>query len=173
VVLGLAAATLGCGRGERRSQPPSELPVNVLADTGRSERLRIQAPPAKATVWLAQVSPSRPPALDPALPVPSPAAPENLAPEPPRLQVDEGLKPPLVRRAAALRVPSRSGAVELDVRVTEEGDVSDALWAGGSRDSALVAAAISCALEMRFYPALQGGRPVAVWCRQRFDFSGR
>jgi hypothetical protein len=23
---------------------------------------------------------------------------------------------------------------------------------------------------MRFFPALQSGRAVAVWCRQRFDF---
>jgi len=26
---------------------------------------------------------------------------------------------------------------------------------------------------MRFYPALRGGRPVAVWCRQRFEFGAR
>jgi hypothetical protein len=23
---------------------------------------------------------------------------------------------------------------------------------------------------MRFHPAVKAGRPVAVWCRQRFDF---
>jgi hypothetical protein len=25
---------------------------------------------------------------------------------------------------------------------------------------------------MRFYPARRAGRPVAVWCRERFDFGG-
>jgi outer membrane biosynthesis protein TonB len=85
--------------------------------------------------------------------------------------VSEDLKPPLLQKSGTLiPPPGKRGSVELDVRVTEEGDVSDALWAGGSSDSLLVAAAISCALEMRFYPALQAGRPIAVWCRQRFDF---
>jgi TonB family protein len=62
--------------------------------------------------------------------------------------------------------------VDVDVRVAEDGSVSDARWAGGG-DSALAAAAIRCALDMRFFPALQAGRPVAVWCRQRFDFQAR
>ena len=62
------------------------------------------------------------------------------------------------------------GWVGLDVRVDEEGAVSHAEWAGGSRDTALVTSAIECALAMRFFPALRAGRPVAVWCRQRFEF---
>ena len=147
--------------------------VNVMADTGRTERLHIEKPSEPGTppkVWLAKVSPSRPAPLDPALPVPSP----DLVPapqDPPVLQVDEDLKPPILRRAGNLVPPiGRKGSIELDVRIDEDGDVSDALWAGGSSDSLLVDAAVSCALEMRFYPALQGGRPVAVWCRQRFDF---
>jgi len=61
------------------------------------------------------------------------------------------------------------GVVELDVRVDESGGVSDAIWAGGSREPALVAAATACALGMRFHPAEQAGRRVAVWCRQRFE----
>ena len=59
-----------------------------------------------------------------------------------------------------------------DRRVDESGEVTDALWAGGSNDSALVQSATECALRMRFYPALQSGQPVPVWCRQRFDFGG-
>jgi len=164
-----------CGRKESRTEEPSPLAVNVMADTGRTERLRIQKPAEPlpspvAKVWLAQVSPSRPPAIEPALPTPSPEV-IDVAPNPPRLQVSEDLKPPLLQKSGTLIPPAgKRGSVELDVRVTEEGDVSDALWAGGSSDSLLVAAAISCALEMRFYPALQAGRPIAVWCRQRFDF---
>ena len=68
---------------------------------------------------------------------------------------------------------ARRAEVELDVRVDESGEVTDALWAEGSADPALVAAATACALGMRFYPALQSGRPIAVWCRQRFDFGAR
>jgi hypothetical protein len=58
----------------------------------------------------------------------------------------------------------------LDVRVDEAGLVSDALWAGGSNDPVLVQAATECALKMTFYAAIQAGKPVPVWCRQRFDF---
>ncbi|HKQ57251.1 MAG TPA: energy transducer TonB, partial [Candidatus Eisenbacteria bacterium] len=92
-------------------------------------------------------------------------------PPPPALAVDEDLKPPLPRSSTPLAVPPRArGFVELDVRIDEQGSVSDALWAGGSEDPALVEPATRCALEMRFYPALRAGRAVAVWCRQRFDF---
>ena len=174
----LILAGLGCGRRESRSEPPTSLPVNVMADTGRSERLRIVRPaPAEPApvpkVWLAKVSPSRPEPFDPALPVPSPDLVE-ISTDPPLLVVDQDLKPPLLRKSGNLIPPvGRRGTVELDVRVDEEGDVSDALWAAGSNDSLLVEAAVSCALEMRFYPALQGGRPIAVWCRQRFDFGSR
>jgi outer membrane biosynthesis protein TonB len=59
------------------------------------------------------------------------------------------------------------------VRVSEAGEVTEARWAGGSRDSALTAAATACARSMVFRPALLGGRPVTVWCRQRFDFPAR
>ena len=57
--------------------------------------------------------------------------------------------------------------------MSESGAVTDALWAGGGTDSALVAAARACALGMSFFPALRGGRPVAVWCRERFEIGGR
>lgn len=162
------------------------LPVDVVADSGASVRWVIRppqpdgdaapgAPAPAADVWLARVEPARPAPIEAPLPG---AAPETLAvgvAEPPRLLVDADLKPPILRRAAPLHVPTgrRPGSVELDVRVDEAGRVSDAAWAGGAADSALVEAAVRCALAMEFFPALQDGRPVAVWCRQRFDFGRR
>lgn len=193
LIAGLVAAG-GCARRDEASPRAGDtvrLPVDVVADSGASVRWVIRPPAdaggspesaerrgeggAGAAVWLARVEPSRPERFDPPLPG---AAPETLAigaAEPPRLEVDDDLKPPLLRRAAPLHVPGRVRAVsvELDVRVDEEGRVSDALWAGGADDSALVRAATDCALAMEFFPALQGGRRVAVWCRQRFDFGRR
>jgi TonB family protein len=179
-VAAVLAATLilafGCGRQTPRSGEPAPLAVDVLADSGRSQRLPVRPPPSppRAAVWLAQVAPARPRPIEVPLPTPSPDPLTDL-PDPPRLEVDEGLKPPLLRHASSLRIPAgaRRASVELDVRVTEEGEVSDALWVGGSQDSALVAAAVDCALAMRFFPALLKGRPLAVWCRQRFDFEGK
>jgi TonB family protein len=171
----LGLATGACGRARPAPERSQALPVDVYADTGRGAALRVvppsEQPPAKATVWLARVSQSAPPA--PALPPPAEAETLSLAwSAPPALAVDENLKPPIPRSRAPLAVPQgvARGTVELDVRVDEAGGVSDALWAGGSRDSSLVRAAIECALAMRFYPALRAGHPVAVWCRQRFDF---
>lgn len=160
---------------ESRTEPPRALAVDVLADTGRSERLRI-VPPA-AAVWMTRVAESRPVSPAPApkkwdAPLPE-AGPAALPVEPaPTLEIEGDLQPPWLRDAPPLAVPrgTRAGRVELDVRVDETGRVSDAEWAGGSEDSLLVNAAVRCALGMRFYPARQGGRPVAVWCRQRFDF---
>jgi TonB family protein len=59
--------------------------------------------------------------------------------------------------------------VELDLYVDANGDVADARWAGGRTDSALVRAALRQASALRYEPATQAGRPVAVWCRQRFE----
>ena len=176
LVAALILALPACGRESPRSGEPARRAVDVLADSGRSQRLPVRPPagPPRAAVWLARVAPARSRPIDAPLPNPSPESVSDL-PDPPRLVVDEALKPPLLKREVPLRVPAgaRRGSVELDVRISEEGDVSDALWAGGSEDSALVAAAVECALRMRFFPALQAGRPVAVWCRQRFDFAGK
>lgn len=171
----------GCGRPQPAPEPPRRLQVDVFADTGRAERLHIVPPvpsgvieaPDEIAVWLVQVAPARSAPIETPLPEPGPAAVDDSFPPPPGLEVDPELKPPLLRGPAPLRLAHARGIVELDVRVGEDGAVSDALWAGGSRDSALTAAAIECALAMRFYPALRAGRPVAVWCRQRFDFRGR
>ena len=167
----------GCAReaarepGPRPADSTLSLPVRVFADTA-GERLAID-PPA-LSVWVSRVSPSRP--ADPA--ALAPPEPPSAMPEgevlPPPLEIDPDLKPPILRTPASLHLPSRRTpgpqSVELDVRVAEDGTVSDALWAGGSADSTLVQSAIESALGMRFYPAIQAGRPVAVWCRQRFDF---
>jgi len=171
----------GCGRQTPPSGRAVRLPVNVFADTARTVRLAPWSPlpgatspaPPVATVWLAHVSPAAP--APPGIPAPEPDSVQAPWPTPPPLAVDEDLKPPIPRDAATLRVPagSRPGWVEMDVRVDETGAVSDAEWAGGSQDSALVRAASDCAFAMRFFPAVQGGREVAVWCRQRFDFGRR
>jgi TonB family protein len=176
----------GCGRARPPAgqEPPRALPVAVFADTGRSTTLRVIPPPggarrdslasnsgAHAAVWLARVSPTR---IEPAA-EPSPeAAPDTLASAPlppPPLVVDGSLKPPLPRSQTPLAVPPGArGSVELDVRVDEQGEVSEVRWAGGARDPALVRAATECARGMRFFPAERAGQPVPVWCRQRFDF---
>lgn len=180
--LALAAVTL-CGMAcePRRTEPEAapSLGVRVLADTGRSQPLRATLSdsglgvPLRAAVWLTRVQPAAGPDLPPPQVEPTPIPPDETSR--PKLEVDPDLKPPLLHEPGPeLRAPRGArGTVELDVRVGEDGSVSDALWAGGSSDSTLVSAAIDCALAMRFYPALQAGKPVAVWCRQRFDFAGR
>ena len=179
----LLIAGIACGREPRPRPEAGAMSVDVFADTARSLRLVISPPDtadwaaahSRAAVWLAQVARAREPAADSPLPDAPPAEVDSGLPAPPRLAGDGDLKPPVLRTPGRLRVPARFRAawVELDVRVTEDGTTSDALWAGGSSDSVLVAAAIDCALEMRFFPALREGRAVAVWCRQRFDFESR
>jgi hypothetical protein len=167
---------VGC---QRRPAPPRgggayvvALPVHVLADTGRSERLPIRAP-LSARVWLGSVTPARAPLPTPELPLPLPDSMPPLEEGPPTLAVDPRLKPPVLRASGELTLHSGwedlRGSLELDVRVDETGRVSDAIWAGGRTDTALVEAARRCAFGMRFYPALREGRRVAVWCRQRFE----
>ncbi len=170
---------VGCGRTPAVEDGPHALPVDVYADTGRTVSLRVDPPPSpaapetRASVWLVQVSPAR--AALPEMPASEPV-PDTLAvtsPAPPPLAVDDGLKPPLARARAPLFVPvGARGSVELDVRVDERGGVSEVLWAGGTRDTSMMRAAFDCAHAMRFYPAQLAGQPVAVWCRQRFDFVG-
>jgi len=153
----------GCGR-ERRAAPQS-LPLAVAAgaDTGVMTHLEIR-PPRQARAWLARV------------PLPA-AEPDTVSADlvaPPALEIEPGLLPPVLREAAPLRLPSGDAprhfaSVELDVRVDERGVVTDVIADRGA-DSRLVEAASACARAMRFYPARRGGAPVAVWCRQRFDF---
>jgi hypothetical protein len=170
-------ALAGCGRDRdrHRTESPLPIPIHVLDDTSRTERLEVNPPPARA--WFARVSPSSPRSLAPRLPD---APPDTSIPvSPPRLEIDPGLKPPILRTPAQLELPEsirrsvgdRPATVELDLRIDEEGYVSKVRW-DGVGDSALAEAARRCAEGMRFFPALKGDRPVAVWCRQRFEVGG-
>jgi hypothetical protein len=173
-LMSLLPPAMGCARRPRPPVRRQALPlaVQVYADTGRTGRLEVRPPAAR--VWVARVTPTR--ASLRQLPAPPEAAPESLPPfdgATDALEVDAGLKPPLLRTPVRLLLPpGRTAAtwVDLDVRVDETGAVSEALWMAGSEDTSLVEAARRCALSMRFYPALRAGRAVAVWCRQRFDF---
>jgi hypothetical protein len=177
----LAAALMlagGCGRGHSAAGP-NRLRVSVRADTSRDQALAIR-PPVRASVWMERTSTAPPPLLGPArlgdLPPPNPAPdPVPDTPPPSTDGEDAALQPPLLRSAGTLRVPPRAAreSIELDVRVDERGEVTEARLAGGGADTSLIGAARRCALGMRFYPALRGGKPVAVWCRQRFDFGKR
>jgi len=185
-VVGIVALVVGCGRGAARPEraPAVVLPLQVLADTARTTKLAIP-PPDSARAWLERVQRAAPPrvhvapapaaAFDAPVPDAHPALPP-IAREPTDvLVVDDDLHPPIPIGVTPLRAPPVRGrpiGVDLDVRVDESGGVSDALWADGSDDSLAVAAAIRCALAMKFHPALQRGRPVAVWCRQHFEFGG-
>jgi hypothetical protein len=163
----------GCARRSRKAERAATLPLaaQVYADTGRTGRMEVRPPVAR--IRLVRVTPSRA-----ALPAPAPpeAEPESLPPlddAADALETDAGLKPPVLRAQARLALPAgraAAGWVDLDVRVDEAGAVSEALGMAGSADTSQVEAARRCALSMRFYPALRSGRPVAVWCRQRFDF---
>lgn len=173
----LALCLAGCGRDHRSASHALALSVRASADTGSMEHLQIP-PPRPARAWLARVTPAPPGTFFAPLPG---AAPDTLLPEsaaPPVLEVEVGLMPPVLREAAPLSLPvgpagpraRRFETVVLDVRVSETGQVTDVLRAGGGADSALAEAVSACVRRMRFYPARRGGEPVAVWCRQRFDF---
>ncbi len=172
----LCVLVLGCGRNEPRRGDTLAIGVDVRADSAGTV-MTIQPPPL-ARIWVARVAPVRPSAgsLDFAPTEPTPDSVIVEMPPAPHLLIDDDLKAPIPRRAPVLSVPLRYArqrsviSIEMDVRVDADGSVSDALWAGGSNDPELVQAATQCALTMSFYPALQGGKPVPVWCRQRFDF---
>ena len=173
----LCLFTTACSRDRHVAEATLPLHVEVRADTSRTQVLDVSAPP-EARVWIASVAPVRASPLEPNLPDAPVDSLAPGAPTPPMLDIDDDLKAPILRRRSVLMVPPQYGrrraveSVELDVRVDESGEVSDALWVGGSKAPSLVQAATECALGMKFYPALQSGQPVPVWCRQRFDFGG-
>jgi hypothetical protein len=112
-----------------------------------------------------------PVAVAPAAPAPEPPRPEPSEPPAPASAESgpadpESLKPPIPRGAAMATYGGAGGRVALDVRVDEQGDVSDALLVSSDADSLAIAAATEAALAIRYHPALLGGRPVAVWTRQ-------
>lgn len=186
-VLGFAlAAALGEGCGGRapaRDSSPrpaqqagsTRLAVDVLADTGRSEVLTATRPAVSIDVSrVSRVAPARTGVVEPPLP---PAAPDSV-PQPETRSPSEPatLLPPILRRPARVVPPAgldHTVTIELEVRVDVQGRVVDVQWASGAQDSALVLAARRCAATMEFYPALYAGKPVEVWCRQRFEFTPR
>jgi hypothetical protein len=149
-----------------------DLAVTVLADTAETGGLppaRLAGPAPSARLTLVRIAPARP-GLQNALPEPEPSAPPAGERAGDGLAADDELRPPIPRGPATVRLHApRSGWLELDVRVDEAGEVSDALPAGGDADSSTVRAAVDAALALRWFPATRRGRPVAVWCRQRFE----
>lgn len=173
-----ALVACGCGHGSRPAREAGrsrDLPVTVIGDSAESGSLPVARPGGRpvAHVTLVRIAPTRA-EIGAALPEPEPAAPAAGEAAPERSTEspapDDDLRPPLPKSAATLRLHAlRPGFVELDVRVDEEGDVTDAIPTGGDADSASVFAATEAALGQRWYPATRRGRPVAVWCRQRYE----
>ena len=176
---------LGLGCSPKQAREPvnageTELPVSVLADS--AERWTLPAVPLlvdtaqRPRLTLQRTSPSRA-ALELALPSADPAPPPVSDPDASAregLAIDDDLRPPIARSTSALTLKgARRGWVELDVRVDEQGEVSDAVVVEAMADSATQAAAVEAAYAVRFHPATQRGRPVAVWCRQRFEVGRR
>jgi len=162
---------------------PSREPVSTAAERAavdsaaiaadRPERLVLPLAPAGAgrmrveRVGIERIAPAAV-ALDPAPPLPEPGEPP--APEPSAHAPDTAsLKPPIARGLPSLPSGGRGGRVTLDVRVDEDGEVSDVELVETDADSATVAAATRAAFGVRYHPALLGDRRVAVWCRQVFD----
>lgn len=155
--------------------PLAELPFEVLADSGLALRMPAAPwPPGRVALHatLERVAPSRA-RLDLPLPDAPPAIPAGAGADERGggLAFDDALQPPIARGPAPFVVTGRGrGWIELDVRVDEAGDVSDAeLHDSAGADSAQVAAALEAAFAMRFHPALRRGEPVPVWSRQRFE----
>ena len=144
-----------------------EHPIVPLAggDTLRLERVTIER------AALDRAAPIPAVAVSPAEPTPEPPAPEPGEPPAPAPAAGPAdartLLPPIPRGVPATSIAGRGTAhVTLDVRVDEQGDVSDALLVESDADSLTVQAAIATAEAVRYHPALLGGKPVAVWTRQ-------
>ena len=174
-LLALALLAAGCGRGRPPESParlPRELPLTVLADSARGVTLtpsRTVSAPAPARLVLLAVSQQRaaPAASPPEVPPAEPPAPSGAVD---RLPVDLGLHAPIPLAPARLALAGGTrGWVELDVRVDERGDVTEAIFAAGAADTSLMRRAVDAAMAMRYRPARRAGQPVAVWCRQRFE----
>lgn len=166
----------GCGErtASRESREVGDLlPISVLSDSAQGANLppaRVGPGPEGARLTLVRIAPSRADVHAP-LPVPEPAAPEATEPRASEAaRDDDELRPPIPRGPAIVRLSgTRAGWLELDVRVDENGEVTDAIPVSGDADSATVRAATEAALAMRWFPAIRRGKPVAVWCRQRFE----
>ena len=179
----LAALVLGgCAPAERERSGAApdttgdaialDRPEHPIVPLGGGDTLRLE----RVTLERARLEPSAPtpqvavtpaePSLEP--PVPEPGSDEPPAPEPPAEGAadERTLLPPIARGLPASPIAGRGGRVTLDVRVDEQGDVSDALFVESDADSVTVHAAIAAAEAVRYHPALLGGQPIAVWTRQ-------
>lgn len=172
LLLALTCTFVGCGGNpepvSREARSPVEDSARVAAD--RPERLVMPfAPPVRGEMVVERVAPARA-ALDPPLPPAEPGAPP---PPPPAAAEPAVLKPPIARGLPVLARGGHGGRVTLDVRVDEQGEVTDAELVASDADSLTIAAAIAAARAMRYHPALLGDQRVAVWCRQVFDVERR
>ena len=152
-----ASAAIALDRPER--------PLVPLAGAFRVEKVSLERAgldrtPAVPPVAVAPAQPS----LE--LPVPEPAEPPAAKASVPSATDERQLQPPIARGAPARISGGRGGQVTVDVRVDENGDVSDAMLVASDGDSLAVHAAIEASLAVRYHPALLGGKPTAVWTRQ-------
>jgi protein TonB len=177
ILLGYFALLLaGCARDRNvaTTTPASRTDSgSVLADRPRESGLppapvESLPPPPLTTLRIAPAGSTRvpPPSAPPEAP-PTSDAPVD------RLPVDESLRPPVLRSSPGWPVAEHArGWVDLDVLVDESGAVADVRVVAGTADAGTLRSAMAAARLLRYRPATQGGSPVAVWCRQRFD-SGR
>lgn len=184
VAVGVLATACGCGPRPASNDAAAgrgavggdsgaaETAPGALRPLAHFDPSQVPPVPPEGRVSMVRVAPRRADlALAPPLPEPSEPEPHAAPPASGALAADDELRAPIVREGARVdRARAKRGWVELDVRVDEEGAVSDAMFADGAADSVAVDAAIEATLAMRFWPASQNGRPVAVWCRQRFEF---
>lgn len=177
----LAALLVGCARERAATTAgsPDTLAASAILRDRPATRV-LPLAPAGAGEWaLAQVAEVRESLavtsllaepLAPALPEAAPAPPplvEGVATAESHTSLE--LKPPIPRGAPVLPRGGRGGRVVLDVRVDEEGRVSDVEPVDATADPATVEAAVQAAFASRWYPALLGTARVAVWTRQVFE----
>ena len=142
-----------------------ERPLVPLAGAFRMEKVSLERAglDRKPVVPPVAVAPAQP-SLE--LPIPEPAEPPAPKASEPIATDERMLQPPIARGASVSISGGRGGQVTLDVRVDENGDVSDAMLVASDADSLAVHAAIEASLALRYHPALLGGKPTAVWTRQ-------
>ena len=179
VLLTIASCSRREPHTDRTAPPPDTAAARAIA-RDQPERLVLPlAPAGSGRVSFAAVSPVReslavapvmPSTLDlspPPADIALPPADSAVAAVEPAGALD--LKPPIPRGRPVLPRGGRGGAVTLDVRVDEAGEVSDVEMVATDADSATVRAAEDAAQRTRYFPALLGRRPVAVWTRQVFE----
>ena len=167
----------GCASPERPSGRASADSVStraILADAPVSLALPTPGPfalerVARTRAGLVEalplpVEPAAAPALDPAPPEAAIAPPPDVPFD--RVRPPAGLQPPIARGWPAEPRGGRGGVIALDVRVDEDGTVSDVEVVTVAGDSLAVEAAVAAAFATRYHPARLDGRTVAVWARQ-------